>query len=248
MLAAYSLFSCIAVIPAVLSLACGGSNPRPATAPNPQLDPIRSFVADRQVIYVHVTPTVTAGDSVSPSKPFGVVEPIPAVTSERHQDLLRVARQSYDQGRYLDAVQPLRQALADEPDNPFFLNEYARTLFRIDSLRPASGRAYEQLVKILTDRQSPPPNALVVDMWFIDAYWKLGLLYLDVGEYAKAFVEFAKVSVARPSDAVMLEQLYGYLAEACFHLSEHAATDWFISKTLEINPQNRYVLQFRTPR
>jgi tetratricopeptide (TPR) repeat protein len=175
-----------------------------------------------------------------------VVDTFPTVQSPGHQHLLLAARRLYDQGRFLEAAQAIRPALRDEADNPFVLNEYARALFRVDSLRLESGRVYERLGEILTKQQSPPPGTLVVDMWFIDAHWKLALLYLDIEEYGKALIELTKVALSRPSSREAREQLYSYLAEAFYFLGDKTAAQWFVEKTLQLNPRNEYVLAFRS--
>jgi tetratricopeptide (TPR) repeat protein len=214
----------------------------------PGQNPIQSFFSGWHVIYAHVKATTGVGDTVGPTRPAGVVQPFPNPQSPRHQGLLVLARELYGQGRFVEAIRTIRPAVLDEPDNPFVLNEYARALFQVDSLRPAARQQYERLEALLVKVQTPDSNTVVIDMWFPDVYWKLGMLYLDVGNYKSAYLELAKVALTNPSSSILREQLYGYLAEAAFYLGEQQTADWFISKTLELNPANQYVLQFRAPR
>ena len=232
---------------ALLLSGCGGSRPPPADL-SPDPGPSQRSLARREFIYVHVEPTVATGDSVNAGTTLGFVQEMPAVQSAANQHLLAAARQLYDQERFEEAASVVQPAFITEPDNPFILNEYARALFRVDSLKPQSRRVYVELVELLTAGQSHAPNTLVVDLWFIDAYWKLAMLYLDVEEYARALNELLKVKVAGSSDPTFDEQVYAYFAEAYYFLGDQTAAEEFVRKTLELNPDNEYVLQFRVSR
>lgn len=220
----------------------------PARVPVPSRDPLLTVFAGRQLIYAHLRPTVPSGATVTPTTRIGVIDTFPTVQSPRHQTELLAARRFYDQGSFAEAAHVVEGPLRDESDNSFLLNEYARALFRIDSLRPQSRTAYERLVTILTQRQSPPPNGLVVDLWFVDAYWKLGMLYLDTGQYRDALIQFATVALAPQPDSRIVAQLRAYLAETYFYLGEKSAAQWYVDRTLELDPANKYVLRFGTAR
>ncbi|MSR07718.1 MAG: hypothetical protein EXR93_11735 [Gemmatimonadetes bacterium] len=215
----------------------------PASPPD---DPIVSFFTGWHVIYAHLQPALGTGDSVSPGGAIGTIEEPPAQQSAQYQGLLTIARQLYAQGQFTDALDVLEPAVAGEPDNPFILNEYARGLFQVDSLRSGSRQYYEQLDVVLTRLQNPGSRDIVLDMWFAEAYWKLGLLYLDAKDYPRAYLQFARVALSNLGEPELREQMYGYLAEAAFSLKQQPSADWFIRKTLELNPDNQYVLKFRT--
>jgi tetratricopeptide (TPR) repeat protein len=167
------------------------------------------------------------------------------VQSARHQRDLAAARDLYEQGRFLDAVSTLRVAARDEPDNLFLLNELARALFRVDSLKPQSRTTYVRLVSLLDAAAPGSSGAVVVDLWFVDAYWKLALLDLDAEDYRDALLQLTKVTLAPHSNANFEEQLYGYLAETFYHLGDRQGARWFADRTLRLNPRNQYVLPFR---
>lgn len=219
-----------------------------ATPLNPEDDPIRALLAGREVVYAHLNPAVEPGDSVNVHSPIGTIEQIPAVQSVKHQELLNTARRLYDRRRFEAAADTLRPALREEPDNPFILNEFARALFQVDSRRPESARVYQQLIPLLTTQAAPPPNAIVTDLWFTDAHWKLAMLYMDIGAYGAALAELVKVALAGNPDPRAREQLYAYLAETFFFLRDMKAAEWYVQETLQLNRRNRYVLQFRTKR
>jgi tetratricopeptide (TPR) repeat protein len=208
-------------------------------------NPIQSFFSGWHVVYAHVIGTAGVGETIGPERSAGVVQPFPYPQSPRHQDLILLARQLYAQGRFLEAIRAIEPAITAEPENPFVLNEYARALFQVDSLRSAARLQYERLETLLVKPWAPESNTVVIDMWFTDTYWKLGMLYLDVENYQGAYLELAKVALTNPPSPILREQVFGYLAEAAFHLGQQPTADWFINKTLELNPANRYVLQFR---
>ena len=228
--------------------ACSTGQNRAPAPPGPGADPISTFLAGRSVIYQHVVSSLEPGADFAAGQQIGVVESLPTIQSECHQDLLEAARQLYARGQYLQAALIVRPAVVSEPENPFVLNEYARALFRVDSLRMESGRTYERLTTLLNRPFSSDPSALVVDFWFRDAHWKLAMLYLDIEDYSKAFIELVKVHLTRPTEPEAREQLNAYFAEAAFHMGDQAGADWFVRKTLAINPKNEYVLQFRGKR
>ena len=228
-----------------IAVACANP-PRPAAlAPRGGPDPIERFLAGRSIIYGHLQPSANLGDSVRSGMPIGIVDSIPPVQSARHQGNLTAARDLYSQGRFLDAVGKLRLAVRDEPENPFLLSELGRALFRIDSLKPESRATYVRLVSLLDAAASAPPGAVVVDLWFVDAYWKLALLDLDAEDYRGALLQLAKVTLAPHPNTDFEEQLFGYLAETFYHLGDRQAARWFADRTLRLNSRNQYVLPFR---
>jgi tetratricopeptide (TPR) repeat protein len=102
------------------------------------------------------------------------------------------ARELYARKKYQEAAALLRPALQDEPDNWFLLNELARTLFWIDEARPESFRLYTRLVDLQESKAGVKgrQDVVLIDVWFPEAYWKLGCLYLDHREYDKAVRDF----------------------------------------------------------
>jgi hypothetical protein len=88
-------------------------------------------------------------------------------------------------------------------------------------------------------------------MWFFEAYWKLGSLYLDHKEYEKAVFEISRGMYAiaiLKTDQPIYEQVYeqqlSYLCEAYYFLGNYRFAKYFACKALEINRKNDYVLWF----
>lgn len=230
-------------------LACAPGPRATALAPSPGPDPVQEYLAGRNVVFAHLALVRREGDRLAPGTMLGTIEPMPMIQSERHQAELQTAQGLYVRGRFLDAALLLEPAVRDEPDNPFLLEVRARALFRVDSLRPASRETYRHLVAVLNRRVAQAPEDVVVDLWFVDAYWKLALLCLDSEDYQGALGGLVKVAMVSPSQyPAAREQLYAYFAETFFHLGQRDAANYYVRRTLEQNPRNTYVLEFGTLR
>lgn len=99
---------------------CSTGQARVPAPPGPEADPIHAFLSGRTVIYRHVVGTAAPGTHLAAGQQVGVVESLPTVQSERHQDLLEAARQLYARGQYLQAALIVRPAVENEPENPSF--------------------------------------------------------------------------------------------------------------------------------
>jgi tetratricopeptide (TPR) repeat protein len=232
----------------VVGLALGACARPAPVAPGPAVEPLRRYVGARPVTYAHLAGAVRTGDTVRAGAQIGTIDTMPTVQSERHQAELLGAREMYEQARFVEAARSLEPALRDEPDNRFLLNERGRALFRVDDQRPESRRTYERLVRLIDAEPELPAGGLVVDLWFLDAYWKLGMLYLDVEDYRGALEQFAKVALATTPDDAIQEQLYSYLAETFYYLHDRDAADYYARRALARNPRNTYVVPYRKRR
>jgi len=93
---------------------------------------------------------------------------------------------------------------------------------------------------------------LVLDVWFPEAYWKIGTLHLDRREYRQGAFEicrFLAIEKHLPSRHHERESLHlyaqapQYLTEARFHLKEFRSARYYADRTLELDPENRYALE-----
>jgi tetratricopeptide (TPR) repeat protein len=178
---------------------------------------------------------------------MGRIQAAPSRFSERHDDTIRRAEELYSAKRFPEAAQMLYSALHGEPENPFILNELARTLFWIEEKRPESFAYYKKLISLLDASVEDRHSTIRIDMWFSEAYWKLGCLYLDRNEYEKAIFEITRgmfgilsTNPGQPS----YDQLLSYLCEAYYFLGNYTFAKYFACKALEINPKNEYVVWF----
>ena len=182
---------------------------------------------------------------VQPGQSMGTAEEPLEVLSQKHGDRIQKSRALYDDQDYLEAIEEIKPAYKDEPDNPFILETYARALFRAPGMRPQSLSMYLRLMKILDAQGNDRKGTIVISAPFIDAYWKMGLLHLDSGEYGPAALEISKALAGGMwKTPGAQEQALGYLTEAFFHLNNYEAAGYYGSLTLLLNPKNTYVLQY----
>jgi hypothetical protein len=100
------------------------------------------------------------------------------------------------------------------------------------------------------DLQIPAEDTIIrVDIYFAEAYSKLGALYLDYEQYDSAAFELTRALVAqlsygrRGSPEFVSHQL-SYLTEAYTELGLIQVARWFAGATLHIDPLNQYVLPY----
>jgi tetratricopeptide (TPR) repeat protein len=178
---------------------------------------------------------------------MGRVQETPSRLSDRHDDTIKRAEEFYSENKFDEAAQLLYSALQDEPENLFILNELAHTLFWIKEKRTESFDLYKKLISLLDALSEDKHNSIRIDMWFSEAYWKLGCLYLDRKEYEKAIFEITRgmfgmmaINPIQPA----YENALSYLCEAYYFLGNYSFSKYFACKALEINPKNEYVMWF----
>jgi tetratricopeptide (TPR) repeat protein len=185
------------------------------------------------------------GDQVEKGQPIGRVASLPAKRSEKFDQQLKQSELYYQSGAYAQAAEVLTQALAQEPQNLFLLNAYARALYKIDNRRDDSYQAYKTLVSRL-DAMAASPTELSLSHWFIESYWKLGTLHMDHEQWREAILEIGKFMIMAESQQKepVYEQALSYLTECAFGMKDKTLTQHFGKRTLEVNPGNDYVLEY----
>ena len=184
--------------------------------------------------------------AVWPGDTLGTVEPRPVPLSARYQRTIDSASALYQRREFAAAAALLAPAYADERDNLFVADEYARTLFWIDTRRNESFEVYRQLIDRLDRQYGANDREVVVDAWFSEAYWKIASLYLDRADWEHAAFEIARFLSVRSNDAnaAALTQVYNYFAEATVHLDRHDLTRWAAEQALRANPRNTEVIGY----
>jgi hypothetical protein len=183
---------------------------------------------------------------IGPGDLLGTVEPRPAPLSKHHQRELDSASVLYQRRDYAGAAAILAPAYADERDNPFIADEYARTLFWIDNRRNESFDAYRRLIAQLDKQHGTNDKQVAVDAWFSEAYWKIASLYLDREDWKNAAFEIARFLSVRSTDASAeaLTQVYSYFAEATTKLDRKDLTRWAAQQSLRANPRNTHAIEY----
>jgi tetratricopeptide (TPR) repeat protein len=239
----------VAIVVTLLAAACSTapSSPTKSADGEPvELRALRGF----EIVSLHVIPQpgLEAGTRLAAGAPLGRVQPLPETLSGRHQSAIESADARYDAEQYEEALAVIDPAYQDEPENPFVIEVYARTLYRMGR-RVESFEPYRKLVALLdAQRLTIPgagPQSVVIDAWFADAYWKLGTLYMDRAEYDKAAFEISRcLATGRSLPPALTDQAYSYLTKAHYHLGDYATAEALGRLTLRHNPDNQYVRPF----
>ena len=88
-------------------------------------------------------------------------------------------------------------------------------------------------------------SVLYVDVWFTEAYWKLGTLYLDHGRWADAVRSISQFLAATSrteyAGTPLYEEILGYLTESFYQLGDAKLCRHYGQLTLKHFPKNQYV-------
>jgi len=173
--------------------------------------------------------------------PIASVESPPERLSEKFHEVIMDAEARYEKKEFKQAVELLEPVYRAEPENHFVMEAYARNLFRLRDYR-RSMELYSGLVNGLDEKKSCR-GKLLIDPWFMDAYWKKGLMHLALREWQPAAFEISRAynSLNHP---VLVDQALSYLTAAFFNLGDHDVAWYYAQQALRHNPQNQYVLKY----
>jgi hypothetical protein len=87
-------------------------------------------------------------------------------------------------------------------------------------------------------------NKIIIDYWFMEAYWKLGTLYLDRGDFLRGVYEITRSMSTSMDYKLLREQAYNYLCESYCFLKKPELANYCAEKVFKINPDNKYILKF----
>ncbi|MBF9222610.1 hypothetical protein [Hymenobacter ruricola] len=201
--------------------------------------------------HVDVVEQLPRGASIAKGQQIATLQPEPAVQSEGYDLVLAGAKKAYDEGFFPQAAAALEDAVAHEPNNPFLLYHYARALYKTDETKPRSYAVYQRLMATLAKQGGENDSVVVVDLWFPEAYWKLGTLQLDRAEWASAVDNISRGLLgldqlgALPTSPIHEEAL-SYLTECFYHLHDARLCRYYGNRTLQLFPQNKYVQPYLT--
>lgn len=103
--------------------------------------------------HFHISDEVKESGQISPDKQFGSLQEKPAVLSAQYQQELEASYGAYEQGDFKKAAKLLGRVYRKEPDNPFILDQYARSLYRFN--RRKSFKVYSKLIELLDSDYDP---------------------------------------------------------------------------------------------
>ncbi|MDQ2771992.1 MAG: hypothetical protein M3Y54_16010 [Bacteroidota bacterium] len=189
--------------------------------------------------------TTLVGSAVEQGQIIGRADSGPLVRSARYGMKLIAAEDEYAASRYAQSAALLQEAAQREHTNPFIGYQLARSLYRNDATKPQAFQLYQRLVRQLDAAVPVPDSVLNTDVWFAEAYWKLGTLYLDRAQWADAARSIAQFQIAAPlseyQGTPLHEEIMGYLTECFYQLHDAKLCRHFGNLTLKYFPQNQYV-------
>lgn len=114
-----------------------------------------------------------------------------------------------------------------------------------DMLTIKNNKLVEEIKEIQSEMAKINSNKIIVDLWFLEAYWKLGTLYLDRNDYKRGVYEITRAMVTLVNENNLLrEQAYSYLCECYCILNKPELANYCKEEVFKINPNNTYILKF----
>jgi tetratricopeptide (TPR) repeat protein len=184
------------------------------------------------------------GDHVEAGEKIGSVQSEPKTFSNRFNNEILKSQQDYKQQDYKNAIDILKRAIVEESRNPFVLNNYARACYW--EHKEESYRTYKKLIQMLDSTYDEPGTHVSIDLWFREAYWKLGTLYMDNSEYDKAYFEISR-SIAAMQDLkgeFIYCQALSFLTECAYMMQDEELARYLADRTLFYDPKNTYVREY----
>ena len=173
---------------------------------------------------------------------IGKIDQQPEILSKSFDSEIKRSYQFYRNGHFEQAYTVLETAIMLEPSNPFVMEAYARALYQTKDKKDKSFEVYKKLITMLDSTNNNSSANLAIDMWFREAYWKLGTLYMDRKDWKKAQYEINRflASIQELTGTVVYSQALEYLTECYFEMGDNKLCKHFAERTLFYVPDNQY--------
>jgi tetratricopeptide (TPR) repeat protein len=195
----------------------------------------------KSITYVHVIRSFT-GDSVHimPGDLIGKVAPYPDTLSRQFDNEINLSKDYYKNQNFLAAKSILETAVNKDSSNLFVLENYARASYQCDKDR--SFEIYKKLVSNLDSIYRNRTDSIKIDLWFREAYWKLGTLYMDHKMWKEAYFEISIfiMGIQDAKGSRVYCQALQFLTECAYMLYEDKLASYIAQRTLMCDPANEY--------
>lgn len=207
---------------------------------NPDV-PIRDIITHYE--FVHVDQTAATNSDVVPGQVIGKISPLPEFYSDTFNEEVILSKQYYREGDFHKAQKVLAKAAQKEPNNTFILEAYARALYKIDEKKDLSYSTYKRLIELIDLKNNKTDTVLTVDIWFREAYWKLGTLHMDNKKWTQAFEEISRfmMSINEMKGSPVYVQALEYLTECAYMTNSKPLCEHLANRTLFYDPTNERV-------
>jgi tetratricopeptide (TPR) repeat protein len=171
---------------------------------------------------------------------IGTVAKYPKELSTKFDSEIKKSMKCYEVQDFNNARTILEKAILSEPNNPFILNAYARACYYIDP--HASFLVYEKLISQLDSIYGNSDSKTVVDVWFREAYWKHGTLYMDRQEWQNAYNEISRfiLSIQETKGQKIYIQALEFLTKCAFMTKDLELAKYLANRVLYYDPKNAY--------
>ncbi|RTQ53245.1 hypothetical protein EJV47_00450 [Hymenobacter gummosus] len=198
------------------------------------------------VLYTNVDfDTTLVNTQVNKGQIIGRTPDQPLVRSVRYGLAIIDSEQAYEAGQFQRAAELLEEAARHEPTNPFITYQLARALYKTDATKPRAYTLYRRLVTQLDAAAPATDSTVVVDLGFVEAYWKLGTLYMDNEQWPDAIVSISRFLMGAQTldylHPALHEQALGYLTECFYQVQDAEKCRYFGQRVLKLYPRNEYV-------
>jgi tetratricopeptide (TPR) repeat protein len=207
-----------------------------------EIPDIPPFRETKTIDYIHISRSIQ-GDTfhINAGDMLGTVTAFPDTLSKQFSDEIKSSIDLYTRKNYSEAISVLEVPLMNESDNLFIINYYARALYLVD--RKKSFEIYKRLVSDLDSLYNSSIDSIKIDLWFREAYWKLGTLYMDNKLWKEAYFEISRfiLSISSEKGTPIYCQALEFLTECAYNLYDDDLAKYLAERTLFYDPNNTYV-------
>jgi hypothetical protein len=193
----------------------------------------------KSTTFIHVISSLSI-NHVNSGDLIGKVAPYPDTLSKQFSEEINASIRYYKNQKYAEAKSVLEVPIVKEPNNHFILSSYARASYQVD--KDKSFETYKFLVSKLDSIYHHSSDSLVIDLWFREAYWKLGTLYMDHKMWKEAYYEISRfiISAQDVKGSLVYSQALQFLTECAYMLYDDKLAIYLANRTLYYDPVNEY--------